>query len=72
MPILEVENLSKEYKGTGKMNVFRALNGISLSVVSGELVAIMGPSGSGKTTLLNILSGIDTEYSGVVRMQRLV
>jgi len=31
-------------------------------------VAIMGPSGSGKTTLLNILSGIDTDYSGVVRI----
>lgn len=68
MPILQVETLSKEYKGKGKTNVFKALNGISLSVDSGEFVAIMGPSGSGKTTLLNILSGIDTDYSGVVRI----
>ena len=68
MPILEIENLSKVYKGKGKTNVFPALNGISLSVDSGEFVAIMGPSGSGKTTLLNILSGIDTEYSGTVRI----
>lgn len=68
MSILQVENLSKEYKGKGKTNRFRVLNGISLSVDSGEFVAIMGPSGSGKTTFLNILSGIDTEYSGVVRI----
>lgn len=72
MPILEVENLSKEYKGKGKTNVFQALNGINLSVDSGEFVAIMGPSGSGKTTLLNILSGIDTEYRGESGLQRLV
>lgn len=68
MAILEVENLSKEYKGKGKGNGYQALRGISLSVDSGEFVAIMGPSGSGKTTLLNILSGIDTEYSGMVRI----
>lgn len=68
MSILQVENLSKEYKGKGKTNRYRALNGISLTVDSGEFVAIMGPSGSGKTTFLNILSGIDTEYSGVVRI----
>lgn len=68
MVILEVENLSKEYKGKGKGNGYQALRDISPSVDSGEFVAIMGPSDSGKTTLLNILSGIDTEYSGMVRI----
>lgn len=38
----------------GDQDVF-ALNGVDLSINSGEYVSIMGPSGSGKTTLLNVL-----------------
>ena len=69
MSILQVDNLVNEYKGKKRTNVFKALNSISLSVDSGEFVAVMGPSGSGKTTLLlNILSGIDTDYSGNVKI----
>jgi putative ABC transport system ATP-binding protein len=44
-----------------------ALQGASLSVVAGEIVAIMGPSGSGKTTLLHCLAGILTPDSGEIR-----
>ena len=47
----------------GSSRVF-ALNGLSLQIQKGELVALMGPSGSGKSTLLNIIGCIDQLTSG--------
>jgi putative ABC transport system ATP-binding protein len=44
-----------------------ALQGASLAVVRGEIVAVMGPSGSGKTTLLHCLAGILTPDPGEIR-----
>lgn len=64
MKVLEVTNLSKTY-GTGETQV-KALDNVSLSVESGEFVAIIGPSGSGKSTLLHILGGVDVPTSGSV------
>jgi putative ABC transport system ATP-binding protein len=43
-----------------------ALQGASLSVAAGEMLAIMGPSGSGKTTLLHCLAGILTPQAGEI------
>jgi putative ABC transport system ATP-binding protein len=64
---LEISGVSKVY-GEGASAV-RALDGISLTVDGGELVAVMGPSGSGKSTLLTIAGSLEAATSGDVRVE---
>jgi putative ABC transport system ATP-binding protein len=57
-------NLERHYRmGTA---VVRALDGASISIESGELVALLGASGSGKSTLLNLLGGMDRATNGAL------
>ncbi|MEX2159653.1 MAG: ABC transporter ATP-binding protein [Dehalococcoidia bacterium] len=64
--IVEVIDVVKSY-ASGDTKV-QALQGVSLTVTRGEMVAVMGPSGCGKTTLLNCMSGLDRVTEGVVRI----
>ena len=60
--IIDIRNMYKIYN-PGE-NEVRALDGVSLAVYKGELVAIVGHSGSGKSTLMNMIGCLDTPTSG--------
>jgi putative ABC transport system ATP-binding protein len=59
-------DLVKTY-GSGETEV-RALDGVSIAIAEGEMVAIMGPSGSGKSTLLHLLGALETPTSGTIEL----
>lgn len=59
-----VEGLAKRYATNGAVVV--ALDGVSFTVASGSLLAVMGPSGSGKSTLLHLIGAMDVADQGRV------
>jgi putative ABC transport system ATP-binding protein len=64
--VLEAESLYRFFHAGDDETL--ALQGASLAVQGGELVAVTGPSGSGKSTLLSCLAGLDEPDGGMVRI----
>ena len=60
--MIEIQDVTKSYSSSDVETT--ALDRVSLSIASGDFVAIMGPSGCGKSTLLNVLGLLDTPSSG--------
>jgi len=61
-PLIRIQDLHRDFQ-MGQETV-HALDGVSLTVETGEFLGVMGPSGSGKSTLLYLLGGLDRPTAG--------
>ena len=64
MSLLQLVGVTKSYAG----NAAPAVDGLSLSVAAGEILALLGPSGCGKTTTLRLVAGFETPDAGMIEI----
>ncbi|OYN98747.1 hypothetical protein CGZ95_11735 [Enemella evansiae] len=62
LPLLELRDIRKSFAGV------QALDGVSLTVRGGRVLALLGENGAGKSTLINVMSGVFTDYQGSVHI----
>lgn len=61
-PVIEVSGLTKVFKS------LRAVDGVSFTIYSGEILGLLGPNGAGKTTIIHMLLGLTTPTSGEIKI----
>jgi NitT/TauT family transport system ATP-binding protein len=64
--IVQAENITCSYHQSSELSINKVLQGVSLHVETGEIVAIVGASGCGKSTLLRLLAGLSLPTSGEI------
>lgn len=62
-PLVDARGVAKAYRGG-----MRALDGVTLQVMAGEVYGLVGPNGAGKTTLMRVITGLITPTAGIVRL----
>jgi ABC-2 type transport system ATP-binding protein len=65
---IEIRNLNKTYKASGKSGEKTALRDINLTIPKGSIFGLLGPNGAGKSTLINIMAGLVVKTSGTVKL----
>ncbi|MCW2242836.1 ABC transporter ATP-binding protein [Azospirillum canadense] len=63
VPLLDVQNLSKRFRG------LKAVSNVGFAVPEGKIVALIGPNGAGKTTTFNLIAGVFPPDEGRVRLK---
>ncbi|WP_020399851.1 ABC transporter ATP-binding protein [Kordiimonas gwangyangensis] len=66
IPVIEARGLYRHYYQGSQ--VVKALDGVDVTIMPGEFVAVMGPSGSGKSTFMNICGALDQPSGGSVKL----